>query len=99
VAVNVVGTFLVALQLMPALRATSQRHNVVPTLVVVSSEVHFFTAFPERAAPDLFAALDRPADARMADRYNVSKLLEVLVVREWGRGGGLCGTRMSRSIW
>lgn len=40
---NVVATFLLALLMLPVLQQTSKKHNVTPTLTIVSSEVHFFT--------------------------------------------------------
>lgn len=39
------------------------------------------TQFPERKSPNIFAELNDPKQARMFDRYNVSKLLEVFAVR------------------
>lgn len=40
VAVNVVGTFLMALGLLPILRAKAKKNGGTPKLVIVSSEVH-----------------------------------------------------------
>ena len=40
IAVNVVGTFLLALNLMPILRRSGKKYGIVPRLVVTSSEVH-----------------------------------------------------------
>lgn len=40
VAVNVVGTFLLALLMMPILRKTGKKYSTVPHLTVTSSEVH-----------------------------------------------------------
>lgn len=80
VTVNVLSTFLVALLLLPAMRRTTTLFNTLPHLVIVSSDAHYYAAFPERTAPSIFEAL-RNAD-RPLDRYSVTKLLEVLVVRE-----------------
>ncbi|CZT16998.1 related to enoyl-CoA hydratase/isomerase [Ramularia collo-cygni] len=82
IVVNVVATFLLALLMIPAMQKTSKKHNTIPTLTIVSSEVHFFTSFPERKASSIFATLSSKHEARMADRYNVSKMLEVLTCRE-----------------
>ncbi|KAI5776251.1 short-chain dehydrogenase [Geopyxis carbonaria] len=81
--VNVVSTLLLALLLLPQLQRTAAKHASLPNLVVVSSEVHGFTSFAEKSAPEgeLFATLNDPAAADMRDRYNVSKLLEVFAVR------------------
>ena len=82
VTVNVVSTFLLALLILPKLQETAQKFNITPNLTIVSSEVHFVTAFPERRASSVFATLNDEKTARMADRYNVSKMLEVLSCRE-----------------
>lgn len=82
---NVVSTFLLALLLLPKLQQSSNKFNIRPTLTIVSSEVHFFTSFPEKSSSDIFATLNAKETARMQDRYNVSKLLEVLTCREIAR--------------
>lgn len=79
---NVVSTFLLALLVLPKLKETAARFNTHPHLVIVSSEVHFFTSFPERKAPRIFDELNDEKKANMKDRYQVSKLLEVLACRE-----------------
>jgi retinol dehydrogenase 12 len=38
--------------------------------------------FRERSAPDIFSALSDAASKYQADRYNTSKLLEIMIVRE-----------------
>lgn len=43
ITVNVVSTFLLALLVLPKLQETAKKFNVVPNLVIVSSEVHFWT--------------------------------------------------------
>lgn len=65
---NVVSTFLLALLMLPKLRETSQRYNVTPRLTVVSSDLHFITAFPERNANNIFEALSDKETADMGDR-------------------------------
>ena len=65
---NVVSTFLLAVMILPKLRETAARYNVTPRLSIVSSEVHFFTNFPERNEQDLFQALSDKEKARMMDR-------------------------------
>ncbi|GAB7353681.1 hypothetical protein MBLNU459_g4087t1 [Dothideomycetes sp. NU459] len=82
VTTNVISTFLLALLLMPALKRTAQQYNIQPNLVIVSSEVHALTTFEERKAASIFDTMNSPTEARMSERYQVSKLLEVLTVRE-----------------
>jgi len=86
ITINVVCTFLLALLVLPKLKETAKRFNTRPNLVVVSSEMHFATSFPEHGmtppGESVFKTLSDPKKARMSDRYSVSKLLEVLVCRE-----------------
>ncbi|MCJ1456951.1 hypothetical protein MMC28_007317 [Mycoblastus sanguinarius] len=79
---NVVSTFLLGLLVLPKLRKTAAEFSVTPHLVIVSSEVHAFTSFPERNAPNIFKTLNDKETADIGDRYNVSKLLEVFFCRE-----------------
>ena len=65
---NVISTYLLALMILPKLRETAQKYNVTPHLTIVSSEVHFFTDFPERNEQDIFQALGDKEKARMWDR-------------------------------
>lgn len=41
IAINVVGTFLMALNLLPTLRRSSEKTGVIPRLVIMTSGVHF----------------------------------------------------------
>jgi NAD(P)-dependent dehydrogenase (short-subunit alcohol dehydrogenase family) len=100
IAVNVVGTFLMALGLLPTLRKSGGKHGIVPRLVIVSSDVHFWVSFPfgvssfmetnrfkqakmaERNESSIFEALAKNNPKYQSDRYNTSKLLEILTVRE-----------------
>lgn len=69
ITVNVVSTFLLALLLLPKLRETAVRYNVTPRLTITSSNVHFFTQFPEKSSSDIFKTLADRDTANMADRY------------------------------
>lgn len=82
ITVNVISTFLLALLMLPKLKASAKEFDINPRLVIVSSEVHGMTKFPEWKEPNIFATLSREQDARMSERYQTSKLLEVLAVRE-----------------
>ena len=79
---NVISTFLLALLMLPKLRETAEKYAITPRLVIVTSELHFVASFPERTAPDIFAALNDPDTKNMKARYPVSKLIEILYVRE-----------------
>ena len=78
---NVISTFLLALLLLPKLREGAHKHDILPHLVIVASEVHEFTSFPEKSAPEIFAKLGDEKTANMSDRYYISKLLDVLGTR------------------
>lgn len=59
VQVNVLNTFLLALSLLPKLNETKEKFpDSQPHLVIVSSEAHRLTKFPEINAPDLYAKLN-----------------------------------------
>jgi retinol dehydrogenase-12 len=82
--VNVISTFLLSFLVLPKLRETAKKYQVTPHLTIVTSEVHFFAAYNERKYKDepLFDVLSNEKKSSKMDRYNVSKLLEVLGVRE-----------------
>ncbi|KAF2837086.1 short-chain dehydrogenase/reductase-like protein [Patellaria atrata CBS 101060] len=84
VTVNVISTFLMALLLLPKLRAVGKKYNIQPRLAIVSSEVHAWSEFKERDEPgQLFEeVLADPKKSNMDDRYPLSKLLEVLFIQE-----------------
>lgn len=87
IAVNVVSTFLLAYALIPKLVDTSKKFNTRPTLTIVASEVHAMAKFDELKAPQggIFNRLNEERvngkETDLDERYNVSKLLEVLFVR------------------
>lgn len=82
ITVNVVSTVLLAILLLPALRKSARQFHTVPRLSIVTSEVHGWTPMPEWKADNTFAALNDRATANMAERYQSSKLLVVLAVRQ-----------------
>ena len=82
VAINVIGTFYLAMLVLPKLKSSAKQFDTKPHLVIVSSEVHARTKFPEWKEPNIFDALKDESKARMDERYQTSKLLEVLVVRQ-----------------
>ena len=65
---NVVSTFLLGLMILPKLRETATKYNITPHLVVVSSDVHSFTSFPEKSSPNIFKTLNDKETANMGDR-------------------------------
>ncbi|KAK4690249.1 hypothetical protein P7C71_g6495, partial [Lecanoromycetidae sp. Uapishka_2] len=79
---NVVSPMLHAILLLPKLRETAVKFGTLPRLVFVGSFVHWMTSFPERNEDHVFEALADEKKANMADRYNLSKLLEMYEVQE-----------------
>lgn len=81
ITVNVISTALMALKLLPVLRRTSTEHNVEPHLVIVSSDAHRLVSWPVMGQTEGFFESFR-TNKMYLERYNVSKLLEVLFVQE-----------------
>ncbi|CAD0110668.1 unnamed protein product, partial [Aureobasidium uvarum] len=82
ITVNVISTFLLALLVLPALKRSSQKHNIQPRLTIVASEVHHWTDLPERKKGDsIFDTLATPELSEMGVRYPVSKLMDVFCTR------------------
>ncbi len=69
--VNVINTFLLALLLLPKMRETAVKFNVVPRISLVASFVHYLTTFPQKRAGDIFAYLNEKDKADMNDRYDI----------------------------
>lgn len=112
-ATNVTGTFLLAIGLLPTLRLSGLRQNIRPKMLLVSSQGHESAEFPERTADDIFAALNDASKADMGDRYNTSKLIQLLafyalgdfVDQSWPDSitftavdPGLCDTDLAREM-
>ncbi len=95
---NVISTFLMALLLLPKLRKSASQYNTTPHLVIVASDAHVLVrqalvhncpgvatdiskaTFEERSQADIMAVYRTKQMSE--DRYNVSKLLDVLLTRE-----------------
>ncbi|KAI9874539.1 MAG: hypothetical protein M1830_009639 [Pleopsidium flavum] len=83
---NVISTFLLALLILPKLRDTAVKFDVLPRLVIVASFTHYLTQFPEGKTDNIFNTLNSKETANM-DFFpldTMSKLLEIFVVRELG---------------
>ncbi|TEY46850.1 hypothetical protein BOTCAL_0312g00070 [Botryotinia calthae] len=52
-------------------------------MTIVSSDLHFLGEFSEWKTDVIFASLNDKKFARMNDRYNVSKLIEIILVRHF----------------
>lgn len=79
------GTAYLSLLLLPSLRQTARQTGRKSRLTIVASEVHFWTPFSERSAPLILQRLDEKSsfgEKGDMERYNTSKLLNVLWMRE-----------------
>ncbi|KAK1966459.1 short chain dehydrogenase [Colletotrichum sublineola] len=88
ITVNVVSTFLLMALVLPKMKETAARFNIRPTFTITSSEVHAWTTFEERNAPDgeIFNTINGKASNSsqyVGSLYPLSKLLEVLGVRSF----------------
>ncbi|KAF7946158.1 hypothetical protein EAE96_009161 [Botrytis aclada] len=52
-------------------------------MTIVSSDLHFLSDLTEWKTDDIFVSLNDKRTARMNDRYNMSKLMEILIVRHF----------------
>jgi retinol dehydrogenase-12 len=82
--INVLNTFLLALSVLPKLLESKNRFtDSAPHLVIVSSEAHHMTKFDEINAVDIYERLNTDEkNYNGLERYSVSKLIEVLFIRE-----------------
>ncbi|KAJ7466914.1 hypothetical protein FB451DRAFT_1259505 [Mycena latifolia] len=84
--VNCLSTPLVAFLLLPHMMRTARTYNTVPRLVVVASEVHYWSTIPKSVSEggDILATFGSAAyctPSEMRTRYLLTKLLNVLFVR------------------
>jgi retinol dehydrogenase 12 len=85
ITVNVISTCLLALLLLPQLCASAAQYGKMGHLTIVGSAVHFWADTKDLGVEPGEQILDRlnsRAMANMKDRYNMSKLLGILCVRE-----------------
>lgn len=55
---NVIGTFMLALGVLPKLESSAEKFKTQSRLSVVASELHSLARFPEGNSKDIFAALN-----------------------------------------
>ncbi|KAJ9610295.1 hypothetical protein H2200_005072 [Cladophialophora chaetospira] len=79
-AVNVIGTFLLALQLIPKLQETAKIHGDTPHMTFVGSALYDLARYPEEHADDILAWPSEKPQMNRLQQYNLSKLLLLYVV-------------------
>lgn len=88
VTVNVVSAFILAIALLPKLQDSAQRHGIQLTISMTGAFNHAFADASMLTSPadgEIFAFLNSPRAKEKDDmmaRYNVTKLLVILLVRE-----------------
>ncbi|KAL8751747.1 MAG: hypothetical protein Q9199_006211 [Rusavskia elegans] len=80
--VNHLATALLSLLLLPPLRQTASQYGKPSRMTLTASEVHMWAAFKEKTAPNIIKEMDDKTTWAMPERYNTSKLLNVLWARE-----------------
>jgi retinol dehydrogenase 12 len=53
--VNAIGTFLLAVQLIPKLRETARNYETVPHMTFVGSALYDMAKYPQKHGDDVFA--------------------------------------------
>jgi NAD(P)-dependent dehydrogenase (short-subunit alcohol dehydrogenase family) len=81
---NVVSTSLLAFLIHPKLRDTATTYQTQTHFTITGSELYQVATFKESKAPEgkIFTTLNDQSQASMTDRYNVSKLLAIFVVKQ-----------------
>ncbi|KIL71076.1 hypothetical protein M378DRAFT_6914 [Amanita muscaria Koide BX008] len=84
--VNCLGPSLLALRLVPRMIETAQTHSVQPRVVLVSSEMHFWTSLDTQVLENqqplqVLSSKEYCTDKVMGRRYPDTKLLNVLFTR------------------
>lgn len=67
-AVNVIGTLLLAIQLIPKLKETAMTYNVLPHLTFTGSALYDVAQFPKNDKKDLFGYFADKSHVRMMDQ-------------------------------
>ncbi|EAT86631.1 hypothetical protein HBI56_129320 [Parastagonospora nodorum] len=80
--VNVVSPFLLAALLMPKLQETAQQFTITPHIIMVGSALALQAnkELEKGGSKNIFANLN---DAKITDRYPLTKLVQLYALREW----------------
>ncbi|KAH6660310.1 hypothetical protein BKA67DRAFT_653502 [Truncatella angustata] len=76
-AVNNIGTFLLAFQLIPKLKETAREYGVTPHMTIVGSALYDVAKYPEGHGNDIFAWYKDESHFNPMNQYNLSKLLQL----------------------
>ncbi|KAI1379215.1 hypothetical protein F4677DRAFT_410934 [Hypoxylon crocopeplum] len=76
-AVNNIGTFLLAFQMIPKLKETARKYGVTPHMTIVASALYDVAKYPEKHGDDIFAWFTEQSHVQWMNQYNLSKLLQL----------------------
>lgn len=68
IAMNVIGTFLLALQLIPKLKETAKAYGVTPHMTFLTSALYDMARYPEKHPDDIFAWLSDETHVKMMNQ-------------------------------
>ncbi|RKK22109.1 hypothetical protein BFJ63_vAg6698 [Fusarium oxysporum f. sp. narcissi] len=77
--INVISTALLTLLVLPALRQTSNRFNIIPHIVIVSSDAAFEGRLPVQE-PNFIKALDEQPS--VLEHYSKTKLVQLIFMTQ-----------------
>ncbi|KAK6544829.1 hypothetical protein TWF694_001511 [Orbilia ellipsospora] len=85
--VNVLSTVYLSLLLLPKIRESYDASaSLMPTLVIVTSDTHYWASFKQRSQADeklgILNAMNTESVSSNSDKYFMSKLLEIYFLRE-----------------
>jgi retinol dehydrogenase-12 len=76
ITVKVISTMLLVLLLLPTMRALAEKFDIVPIIDVVCSDIHHWSPFRERDAPNIFAEI---SDKNLAD-MSIERLVNLQIL-------------------
>jgi len=82
VGVNVIGTMLIAMQLIPKLKETAKKFGVTPHMTFTESALYDTAKWPENPGDDIFAYMGDPKNVTMGNQnqYHISKLILIWAI-------------------
>ncbi|GKT83853.1 short-chain dehydrogenase/reductase family protein [Colletotrichum tofieldiae] len=81
--VNVIGTLLLTLLLLPKMRESARATKAAPHIVIVTSGLGFSQPHVLKLVDDdIFEALNKEGESHMHDRYAVSELVQIFATRQ-----------------
>jgi len=80
IGVNVIGTFLLALQLVPKLKETARKYGATPHMTFVTSALYDIAKYPKEDGGDIFAWFGDESHFDAMNQYSLSKLLQLYAV-------------------